>query len=504
MSFSITLSHAVFALNEKARRNLCALFPPELAADIKPPSCQKESWEEDMLDQQLYLDAESDGAILAGWDGEGRGEAFTRLCVVVLAKADDPGLGGAFLYVLPLHMQAAILHELLTRSSLTCMRGLEGKEEEFITWMRQKLGTNERWGGQWVAEIMRSGSGKAMQVLLEALDDLDRPSTLILQQHLFQFTDLFALSARDFQLVLSAESNEQIALALQGISQEQVDRVLEHVSPRRRRLILEEAERYVDASSDEIVVACQAIITTARLLQRRHRITSFIPGLSKTPQSGVDPPTENQGGAEAKSNAPNESSENRERRSLSQSKSSIPFRWVGLGMVVGLSVAWFLITGDYTTGDSVEKSEGVKERWVVGGTSNRDGGLEGADPPRLVEDGGQGGTVVHGASDIIATGDYRVGPDQTLAENDSSGRVLFLRVGEVRAHMLEDNFFIQTPLIRVGGPVGARYHVRVVLDATSEVRVEEGWVDVKSVKAPITTVRMNAGQTRRFTHGAWE
>ncbi|MGB1893329.1 MAG: hypothetical protein ACPHSD_16780, partial [Candidatus Latescibacterota bacterium] len=133
-----------------------------------------------------------------------------------------------------------------------------------------------------------------------------------------------------------------------------------------------------------------------------------------------------------------------------------------------------------------------------------DGGLERADAHRPVEDGGQGGTVVHGASDIIATGEYSVGPDQTLAENDSTGRVLFLRVGEVRAHMLEDNFFIQTPLIRVGGPVGARYHVRVVLDATSEVRVEEGWVDVKSVKAPITTVRMNAGQTRKFTHGAWE
>ena len=148
-------------------------------------------------------------------------------------------------------------------------------------------------GGQWVAEIMRSGSGEAMQRLVEALDALDRPSTL-LQQHLFQFTDLFALSARDLQLVLSSESNEQIALAIQGISEEQVDQILEHVSPRRRRLILEEAERYVDASSDEIVVACQAIITTARLLQRRHRITSFIPGLSKTPQSGVDPPTENQ------------------------------------------------------------------------------------------------------------------------------------------------------------------------------------------------------------------
>ena len=87
-----TISHAVFALNEEARRNLCALFPPELAADIKPTSCQKESWEEDLLDQQLYLDAEAGGTILAGWDGESRGEAFTRLCAIVLAKAEDPGL----------------------------------------------------------------------------------------------------------------------------------------------------------------------------------------------------------------------------------------------------------------------------------------------------------------------------------------------------------------------------------------------------------------------------
>ena len=48
--------------------------------------------------------------------------------------------------------------------------------------------------------------------------------------------------------------------------------------------------------------------------------------------------------------------------------------------------------------------------------------------------------------------------------------------------MLEDNFFIQTPLIRVGGPVGARYHVRVVLDATSEVRVVDRWVDVHRLR----------------------
>ena len=99
---------------------------------------------------------------------------------------------------------------------------------------------------------------------------------------------------------------------------------------------------------------------------------------------------------------------------------------MSLGIVFGLSVVWFLITGDFTNGDSVEKSEGGKERWVVGGASNRE---EGAQANRSVGNGGQKGTVVNGPSDIIATGDYRIGPEQTLAENDSTGRVLFLRVG---------------------------------------------------------------------------
>ena len=62
-----------------------------------------------------------------------------------------------------------------------------------------------------------------MQRLLEELDGRDSPSTLILQQHLFQFSDLLSLSARDFQLVLSSESNAHIALALQGVSEEQAD-----------------------------------------------------------------------------------------------------------------------------------------------------------------------------------------------------------------------------------------------------------------------------------------
>ena len=71
------------------------------------------------------------------------------------------------------------------------------------------------------------------------------------------------------------------------------------------------------------------------------------------------------------------------------------------------SVVWFLITGDFGTGDSVEKSEGVKERWVVAGHLIER--VQGADAHRPVEDGGQGGTVVNGPSDIVATGDYRMG-----------------------------------------------------------------------------------------------
>ena len=55
--------------------------------------------------------------------------------------------------------------------------------------------------------------------------------------------------------------------------------MLTQVSPRRQRLILEEAERYVDAASEEITEAYQAIISTARLLQQQHRITTLYPVL---------------------------------------------------------------------------------------------------------------------------------------------------------------------------------------------------------------------------------
>ena len=101
---------------------------------------------------------------------------------------------------------------------------------------------------------------------------------------------------------------------------------------------------------------------------------------------------------------------------------------------------------------------------MVGGASNRE---EGAQANRSVGNGGQKGTVVNGPSDIIATGDYRIGPAQTLAENDSTGRVLFLRVGEVSAHMLEDNFYpnASNPSWRASGstvscPGGFRRNVR--------------------------------------------
>ena len=105
---------------------------------------------------------------------------------------------------------------------------------------------------------------------------------------------------------------------------------------------------------------------------------------------------------------------------------------------------------------------------------------------------------------VSVSGDYRIESAHALGSPDSPGRVLFLRLGEVQANIMEDNFSIQTPLIRVESPIGARYHVRVVLNASSEVRVEDGWVEVESVKKPGNSVRMVPGQVHKFTHSAWE
>ena len=331
MSFIHTLSHTVFALNEGTRENFYALLPTEVVSKIKPPHTQREIWEEEMLCQLTYLEADADETVQADSEVEiHKGEAFIRLCAVVLAKADSPALGGAFLYTLPLHMQASVLHGLLTRSSQTCLFGLEGPQLEFVEYVRQLLETKERWGVHWAGNIMRTGNGMSMQLLLEELDVRDSPSTLILQQHLFHFTDLLFLSARDLQLVLSSEPNAHIALALQGISEEQADQVLTQVSPRRKRLILDEAERYVDAASDEIIEARQAIVSTARLLQHRHRITTLTPGLYRMDGSVSDETIEIVAKEVVDHNEPVEKSQKRTASHSSPIRSSIPLKWVGL------------------------------------------------------------------------------------------------------------------------------------------------------------------------------
>ena len=120
------------------------------------------------------------------------------------------------------------------------------------------------------------------------------------------------------------------------------------------------------------------------------------------------------------------------------------------------------------------------------------------------EERDRGNVAEKGVPGVSVSGDYLVETTQALGEIDSTERVLFLRLGEVKAHIMEDNFSIQTPLIRVESPVGSRYQVRVVLDATSEVRVEDGWVEVESVKNPRNRIRMRAGQERRFSHDAWK
>lgn len=502
VSFNQTLSHTVFALNEGARKKLCALLPPEVVSNIKPPSTQRASWEEDMPGELTSLYPDSDemvqGETEEGW---GNGEAFIRLCAIVLAKAESPALGGDFLYNLPLNMQASILHGVLTRSSLTCLRGLEGPELEFVEWVRQQLDTSERWGGQWAGDIMRTGSGQSMQCLLEELDGRDRSSALILQQHLFHFTDLLSLSGRDLQLVLSSESNEHIALVLQGISEEQVDQLLTQVSPRRQRLILEEAERYADAASEEITEACQAIISTARLLQHRHRITTFIPGSSKISGSFREEKVE----IEAEETVESEGLVGKSKKiPPSPSRSLTSLKSVCLGIVVGLPLLWFLVKSDFNTTDSAKINGGEKQQWVIGGGSMKTGSQTQSAGGDLSKDRDSGRAAEKGVPGVSVSGDYRVESADVLGEIHSTGRVLFLRLGEVKAHIMEDNFSIQTPLIRVDSPVGSRYQVRVVLDATSEVRVEEGWVEVESVKKPGNSIRMGAGRVRTFTHDAWK
>ena len=109
--------------------------------------------------------------------------------------------------------------------------------------------------------------------------------------------------------------------------------------------------------------------------------------------------------------------------------------------------------------------------------------------------------AVPGTQGVFAEGEYAVEEAVGTSAPDSTLRLVNLRVGRLQATVLEERFAVQTPLVRIHAPVGSVYSVRVVLDATTQVRVEKGLVEIQSIAGSGGSLWLQEGEERTFAAG---
>lgn len=523
------LSHIAFALNEQARATFLELLPASLAEAIAVPSDGEalDAWESHLLsvfplvppleslpDDGVHLDGEGDGL---AEDITPPSQAVAALASLLLSTATSPQRAAPLLFNLPLHLQAPTLHRLLTLSPLSCTRGLSEIEREFVEEVRRQKDVNEHWGLETARIVLRAApSPRSMQRLLQSLSEMDREPALLLQQHLYEFIDLLQLSERDLQVLLANESNETLARALFDLSEPEQKRFLSHVSKRRYAMIAEEMERYALITPIEIEETRRAILSTARFLYNARRITSYFASFVEGGKERQEEEVAEFGGEEEE-NTKKKGKRDRAKKERSDPTARRKKMFLGAGAGAALLLWYLVLFSDDSADDSTEsasraQSSAAKEGKVDKGPAIARviAGIEEAGQRALAEPRAQAlagqelfvdDAAVQAVVDVEGLAQLEIdeSADFVQVEDGEAGHILELRVGRLRAAVVDGAFELHTPLVRIKGPVGAAYSTRVVLDATTAISIEAKWVEVYSQIKAHNKWRLQRGDRGVFT-----
>ncbi len=523
MDFVRPLSHIAFSLNEPARAVFLELLPRPLAEAIAVPDGEQTSldaWERELLAVFATIAQQEEAAgvereVAADIATAPPSQGVVALVALLLSTAPSPLRAAPLLFNLPLSLQAPALHRLLTLSPLSCTRGLTEVECELLEEIRRQQSGREHWGMEGAREILLAARPpRLMQRLLQNLVEIDRVSALLFQNHLYEFVDLLQLSDRDLQILLANESNETLARALLDLPEDVQQRFLRCVSKRRRTMIAEESERYALATPIEIEDTQRAVLSTARFLYNTRRITTYFASLDEgdgeREVEGLAEPAleeEQSAGGEGKT-------EQRKKAEVI----SVPLRkklLLAVGAIAALAL-WYIVlfVGDseetaQRTGSGAAKSDtrGAKSAAVV---------WSGEDASEKVSEAAVGYTeqaaeneqpfvadvAVQAVVDVPGMARLEVEAPSDFepidGEAGDAGHVVELRVGRLRAAVVDSDFILRTPVVQISGPVGAIYSTRVVLDATTAISVESKWVEVESHIKPGQKWRLHQGDRGTF------
>ena len=389
---------------------------------------------------------------------------------------------------LPLHLQGAMIPKMLRTSPLNATSGLKPMHRDLVEELREAMPEREEWGFDSVAKILGCLELKGeLRRLISAADAVDHESVVMLQNHLFDFVDLLHLSDRDMQTLLVQVDNEKLGLALRGAELGVRQGVFGNVSVRRRSMIAEEMERWAEATIEEIESAQQQIMAVARHLYDQGKIKIYFGSVSGLASLGVgiaEEEDENDQVAESEVIVEEQEGEPKKEKSkfrswilgIMASALAVSVVW-GLSRILGGGVEsekssdWGSSGGGIFTGERSSSTASEAE-----GTEDRE-----QRPADLLEEPGAQTLQIQALVEVPGRARVEALSRSEVVLSDKEDNVLEMRVGKVRTMVLDEDFELRTPVVKIRGIVrGAVFETRVVLNAATSVEVIRGMVEVRS------------------------
>ena len=438
--------------------------------------------------------------------------------------AAPPERAAGLLDQLPRHLKGQLLQALVTVSSVGASRSSFGTEPAVIAAdLRSQLAGKEEWGLDKAVDIVRElGDDVRTGRALAALAGVDQQALSQVQNRLFGFDDLMQLQDAELQVLMMQVDNGTLGRALQNTSEEMKKRLYGNMSARRRSIVSEEEELQEDATPEEIEEAHGAVMDAVRKLYQTRKIDTYFGSAQEDSRPRpVEEPRERAptpgGGIEAGPPAQQAAAEPAAKPTPASRKRKSPVGAVlaGLGVVVLVALAWLWLGGDAPSRS--EKGSGSKTSGSGSSGGARAGemrvGSDAGGSSRTAEAGvkqtpvrqtrmtAEGKAVLdlpgNTRSEVEPVGERaQIYHEETVDPEDPKG--LFMSIGRVRTTLLDEDFYVRTPVVKITGSQDAVFETRVVIDRTTYVSVESGEVMVERITGTGGSTSMTAGQNLRF------
>ena len=518
-SLARALALCALPFSATARERLLALLPADAAAQVgdwlrRPEALAQSatsSWEAALLaratvveetedDEGIETDDEEIGAV----DAEDLETALPEVLVAALLSSASAADAAGLLPELPLIMQGEVTALLATSTPLSVFRSLPPDERPVLGQLRQQS-PDEQGGVQPACAMLRDLRGtRRLRRALSATAETNAEAAAIIQSHLFDFEDLTRLRTKELQLLLGRIDNATLARSLVEASDRVADRIFTNASDRRALLLREELELYVELTPEEIEGARSEVMAMIRTLYERGDITTYFGSIRRADGEGDTDDEEEEDEEEFEDDIDVEES----------GESAGDKKGVGSGVAVrrlvallaAVAVTLLLVAlGSLMGGDQSPKKTAsrpsVARAAANGGRVLVTSGQQ--DPEEKGDDDGEPrqlrageklqapGPVdamlefpdVGGARVDVAPGAEVEGLAATAEEGEEASEQaagLYLRVGRVTVTAVARQFTVRTPVAHVTGAPGSVFTVRVVLDASTQVRARRGVAEVFS------------------------